>query len=118
MGNAVFTGKSVEAFLMLISVTLFAYGLGAGEHGKELVPMPMHFSSGSLFLRELMVIITGAFFSDFSSHKTLHKVEGVLGGVWVFGQIVLFSMLGSKTKPHIFQKLPDILPLIFVGLAF
>jgi hypothetical protein len=78
----------------------------------------MHFSSGSLFLRELMVIITGAFFSDFSSPKTLHKVEGVLGGVWVFGQIVLFSMLGSKTKPHIFEKLPDILPLIFVGLAF
>ena len=117
-GNSIFSDKSVEAFLMLISATLFAFALGAGERGSELVPMSFAFgATGSLFLPEMMVIITGAFFSDYVSDQTLHKVEGVLGGVWVFGQIVLFSMLGSKTNPQIFAKIPDILPIILVGLA-
>jgi len=80
--------------------------------------VPIGFSSGSLFQPELLVIVTGTFFASVVDHKVLHDVEGVMGGVWVFGQLVLFSMLGSRTTTSIFPKLPSVLPFIAVGLTF
>jgi len=39
-----------------------------------------------------------------------------MGGVWVFGQLVLFSMLGSRTSLSIFPELVNVLPIMAVGL--
>lgn len=118
-GKNVFTGKPVESFLVLVSVALLGFGLGSGKPGHEAVPMKKIIdSAGSLFQPELMVIVIGAFFSDFVTHEALHSVEEVLGGVWVFGQVVLFSMLGSRTKPEIFPKITSVLPIMAVGLLF
>lgn len=36
----------------------------------------------------------------------------------MFGQIVLFSMLGSRTRPEIFPNITGVLPVMGVGLAF
>lgn len=116
MGQQVFTGAAVEAFLMVLAVTLIAFGLGAEEGGQELVPMG--FSPGSLFQPELLVIVTGTFFSSVAEHDVLHGVEGILGGVWIFGQLMLFSMLGSRTTTSIFPQLPRVLPIMAVGLTF
>lgn len=115
-GQQVFTGASVEAFLMILAVALSAFGMGAGEAGKELVPMG--FSPGSLFQSELLVIVTGTFFAAVAHQDVLDDVEGILGGVWVFGQLVLFSMLGSRTTPGIFPEVPHVLPIIAIGLTF
>lgn len=52
-----FTGKTSERLLMLLATTLWAFGLGQGEEGNELVPMG--FAPGSMFQPELLVIVTG-----------------------------------------------------------
>lgn len=115
-GQQVFTGASVESFLMVLAVALVAFGIGAGPAGKELVPMG--FSPGSLFQPELLVIVTGTCFAAVADHKVLRDVDAVMGGVWVFGQLVLFSMLGSRTSPGIFPQIMHVLPVIGVGLCF
>uniref|UniRef100_A0A7S4R9H3 Cation/H+ exchanger domain-containing protein n=1 Tax=Alexandrium monilatum TaxID=311494 RepID=A0A7S4R9H3_9DINO len=115
-GKQVFTGASVESFLMVLAVALVAFGIGAGDAGKELVPM--RFSPGSLFQPELLVIVTGTCFAAVADRQVLGDVDAVMGGVWVFGQLVLFSMLGSRTSPGIFPQLLHVLPIIGVGLCF
>jgi len=40
-----------------------------------------------------------------------------MGGVWVFGQLILFSMLGSKTDVSVFAQIANVLPLLVVGLC-
>ncbi|CAK0866906.1 unnamed protein product [Prorocentrum cordatum] len=113
----VFSGSAVEAFLMVLSVALTAFGLGgASDHGKELIPMG--FSPGSMFQPELLVIVTGSCFASYTEPRLLHEVEGILGGVWVFGQLFLFSMLGSRTTPAIMTQLYRVLPVMLVGLSF
>eukprot|EP00440_Ansanella_granifera_P037612 gb/GFBE01040808.1/.p1 GENE.gb/GFBE01040808.1/~~gb/GFBE01040808.1/.p1 ORF type:complete len:593 (+),score=118.32 gb/GFBE01040808.1/:1-1779(+) len=115
-GQQVFTGTPVEGFLMILAVGLAAYGLGSGETGDELVPMPGSVG-GSLFQPELMVIMTGVFFAAVVQEKELHEVESVMGGVWIFGQIVLFSMIGSRTTLDIFPEFFDhVFPLLMCGL--
>jgi len=115
-GQQTFTGSPVEAFLMVLAIALAAYGLGAGERGNELVPMG--FSPGSMFQPELLVIVTGTFFGAVADRAVLREVEAILGGVWVFGQLILFSMLGSRTTTTILPKLHSVLPVIAVGLVF
>jgi hypothetical protein len=113
-GQPLFTGAPVEAFLMILAVALIAFGLGGGTKGKELVPMG--FSPGSLFQPELLVIVTGTFFAHVADAGVLHEVEQIMGGLWVFGQLVLFSMLGSRTTPSILPQIVHVLPVMVLGL--
>jgi hypothetical protein len=78
----------------------------------------MGFSPGSMFQPELLVIVTGSCFASYTEPRLLHEVEGILGGVWVFGQLILFSMLGSRTTPEIMTQLYRVLPVMLVGLSF
>eukprot|EP00931_Biecheleriopsis_adriatica_P048761 TRINITY_DN28172_c0_g1_i3.p1 TRINITY_DN28172_c0_g1~~TRINITY_DN28172_c0_g1_i3.p1 ORF type:complete len:585 (-),score=121.45 TRINITY_DN28172_c0_g1_i3:172-1926(-) len=112
-----FNGGSAEAFLMVLAVELVAFALGKGGAGNELVPMG--FCPGSMFQSELLVIVTGTVFAYFcdSHQELLHDVENTVGQVWVFGQLVLFSMLGSKTTPGILPHLGQVLPIMAVGLS-
>jgi hypothetical protein len=113
----VFSGSSVEAFLMVLSVALLAFGLGGVSNaGKELIPMG--FSPGSMFQPELLVIVTGSCFASYTKQELLHEVEAILGGVWVFGQLILFTMLGSRTTPAIMTQLYRVLPVMLVGMLF
>lgn len=114
-GHQVFTGAPVESFLLVLAVALCAFGVGAGEAGEELVPMG--FSPGSVFQPELLVIVTGTCFAAVADRQVLHDVDTVMGGVWVFGQLILFSMLGSRTSLGIFPQLLHVLPVIAVGLS-
>ncbi|CAJ1342104.1 unnamed protein product [Effrenium voratum] len=114
-GQPVFLNQPVEAFLMLLSVALCAYGLGSPSRGN---PISM-FGLGPLFQAELMVIVTGSTFADYCDEHCadlLLEVEVIMGGVWVFGQLVLFSMLGSKTSASVFPNLVTVLPIMGVGL--
>lgn len=115
-GRQAFTGAPVESFLMILAVALVAFGLGASAAGGEAV-VPMGFCTGSLFQPELLVIVTGTCFASVVDRQVLQDVEGVMGGVWVFGQLVLFSMLGSRTSFAIFPQLPTVLPIMAVGLS-
>ncbi|CAJ1350394.1 unnamed protein product [Effrenium voratum] len=115
-GLQVLSGTPVEAFLMVISIALCAYALGvdAGEH--TLVPMPL--IGGAMFQPELMVIMTGVFFSAAASQLEIHQVERVMGGVWIFGQLILFSMIGSRTTLDIFPAFwKHVFPLMACGLC-
>ncbi|CAJ1370789.1 unnamed protein product [Effrenium voratum] len=138
-----FMGGSVEAYLIILAFALAGFGFGATE-GATLFPMP--FSPGSLFQPELLVIVIGASFAYFaealdaeqealqhaqneaeesseeraakdSSESTLEGVMDVVAGVWTFGQLVLFSMLGSKTDLGVFQQVLFVLPLALVGIS-
>lgn len=114
-GHQVFTGYAVEAFLILLAVALASFGLGADEHGHPVVPMI--FSGGSLFQPELLVIVTGSSFAMFTNKNVLQQVEQIMGGVWIFGQLILFSMLGSRTSTSIFPDLVRVFPIMVVGLT-
>lgn len=72
----------------------------------------------SLLQPELMVIMTGVFFAACASEKLLRDIEGIMGGVWIFGQLILFSMIGSRTTVDIFPKLGQVLPVLLVGIVF
>lgn len=117
-GHQVFTNQPVEAFLMLLAVALCAYGLGSNTKGRP--TLPLFFGCGSLFQPELMVIVTGSTFAmcceRYNSQNLLAQVEQIMGGVWVFAQLILFAMLGSKTSPSIFPTLVTVLPIMAVGL--
>lgn len=116
-GNQIFTGSAVEAFLMVLAVGLFAFGLGDASVGGTQEMIPLGFIQGSLFQPELAVIMTGMFFAAAADRQVLHDVEHAMGGVWIFGQIILFSMLGSRTPLDIFpQFLDHVFPIIVVGL--
>jgi len=106
----IFTGSAVEAFLLVL-------GLGFGGFGLAKV-VPDGFGPGSkLFDPDLFVIAVGSSFSDVADPTVLHNVEGFLAGIWVFGSIILFSMLGSRTEVQVFEHFPQILPFMLVGVA-
>eukprot|EP00435_Cladocopium_sp_Y103_P000068 s6477_g1.t1 len=115
----VLTGTPVEAFLIVISVGLVAYALGAPDtNSSGSVLVPMNFISGSMFQPELMVIMTGVFFAATAPASELHEVEKVMGGVWIFGQLILFSMIGSRTTLDIFPAFwHHVFPMMAFGLG-
>jgi len=116
MGKHVFTGNTTEAYLIVVAAALFAFGCGhTGHHGEPWIPLPI--ASGSLFQSELLVIVTGSAFGACVSEKVLHGIEATMEGVWVFGQLVLFTMIGSKTELCIFCSLLQVIPIMFCGLA-
>jgi len=78
---------------------------------------PIGFSAGSLFQPELMVIVVGSMFAYAADVELLHNVEKTMAGVWVFGQLILFSMLGSRTEIGIFAKVFSIMPLLGIGVS-
>lgn len=118
-GKQVFAGSPVEAFLIVLSVALMAYGIGSSDGEYIVVPMPdVSGLEGSLFQPELMVIMTGVFFAATASQKLLDDIEGIMGGVWIFGQLILFSMIGSRTTMDIFPKFDQVLPVLLVGMVF
>lgn len=110
----VFNDSAVESFLILLGIALIAYGLGGNSMSI--------FSMGPLFHPELMVIVTGSTFAWYcDTHhqecfKVLEQVDTAMGGVWVFGQLVLFTMIGSKTSFSIFPDVTTVLPIMAVGL--
>lgn len=112
-GHYIFTGKPVESFLMALAVGLVAFGIGSSHSGHDL--LPMGFSSGSVFQSELLVVITGACFGAVAEKSVLAEVEVILGGVWVFGQLVLFGMIGSKTTCEVVYEFRSVLPIMAVG---
>eukprot|EP00930_Biecheleria_cincta_P099293 TRINITY_DN90928_c0_g1_i1.p1 TRINITY_DN90928_c0_g1~~TRINITY_DN90928_c0_g1_i1.p1 ORF type:complete len:638 (-),score=84.00 TRINITY_DN90928_c0_g1_i1:214-2127(-) len=110
-----FTHTTVEAYLIVLAVALAAFGLGMNtSNGDPLVPLG--FCPGSLFQPELIVIVMGSFFGLQAEPELLHCIESTMGGVWVFGQLVLFSMLGSKTDVAVLALLSRVLPMLVVGL--
>lgn len=110
-----FSGATVEAYLIILATALAGFGISSSEGGPPLVPMG--FASGSLFQPELMVIVIGSMFARVVDPEVLHNVELTMGGVWVFGQIMLFSMLGSKTDVGVFAQIASVLPILVVGLC-
>lgn len=115
-GQQVFTGDPVEAFLMTLVMALVASGIGQLVNATDLAKWGL--SKGSLFHPELLLIVTGGAFVQFAQKEMLHQVTSTFGTVWVFGQLILFSTLGSRTKMDLFLELPKVVPLIFWGLLF
>lgn len=115
-GAPVFNGSPVEGFLMVLAIELVAFALGKGKAGGEVVPM--FFCPGSMFQPELLVIVTGTVFAYICKNKhELRDIENIMGQLWIFGQLVLFSMLGSKTTPGILPEIGHILPIMACGLS-
>lgn len=60
----------------------------------------------------------GACFAQIADHGILHRLEEALQAVWIFGQIFLFSMLGSKITPDLLPQLGNLLPVMLCGLLW
>jgi len=106
----IFTGSAVEAFLLVLGLAFGGFGLAK--------VVPNGFAPASkLFDPDLFVIAIGSSFSDVADQTVLHNVEGFLAGIWVFGSIILFSMLGSKTEVPVFEHFPQVLPFMLFGIA-
>ncbi|CAE7610943.1 mfsd5 [Symbiodinium sp. CCMP2592] len=123
-----FRQTDVESYLMILSVALLGFGIGSMKVAS-LVPMfanllPSAFGDGDMFQPELLVIVIG---SSFAYACEIHQVDGetgvldsvlvIVGGVWTFGQLVLFSMLGSRIDVSVFLQILNVLPLMLVGQA-
>lgn len=113
-GRKVFTGSTVEAFLLFIAVCLAVFGLGM-NYNDGTPFLPIGFASGPAVNSELLVISTGTCFAAVANHEVLHGVEATMGGVWVFGQLILFTMLGSKTMVEPFAQFPKVFPFMMAG---
>lgn len=113
----VFTGTAVETFLLFFAIAVGIFGLGMEkEDGEPLIPIG--FAPGALFNSELLVITTAVFFATWARPDDLRDVVGILGGLWNFGQLVLFSMIGSKMSAEPFRRFTTVLPLMLTGFAF
>ena len=64
----------------------------------------------------MRVALSGACFAKISDEEVLHSLEAALRDVWTFGQIFLFSMLGSKITPDLLPQLGHLLPVMLCGL--
>lgn len=109
LGKPVFSGSPAEAFLVVLGLGLGAFGIG------EMIPMGL-VEDSLLFNPELLVIVFGSAFAHFADHAVMEGVEHYLSGIWTFGSIILFSMLGSRTDLAIFNHLSTILPIMLIGL--
>jgi len=110
-----FTNTGVEGFLLFLAVALAAFGLDFEGDGGALLKLP--YSTEPMLQPELLVIVIGSAFAQQADPKVMHGIEGVMSGVWVFGQLILFSMLGSRTQLSIFREFHSVWPLVLVGLA-
>merc|ERR1712170_319902 len=87
------------------------------ENSSAFVPIVL--TSGTAFQPELLVIVLGTAFAARVDPELLHGIESTLGGVWVFGQLILFGMLGSKTSLEPLQSSAGmIFPCMLVGFVF
>eukprot|EP00931_Biecheleriopsis_adriatica_P003584 TRINITY_DN105384_c0_g1_i1.p1 TRINITY_DN105384_c0_g1~~TRINITY_DN105384_c0_g1_i1.p1 ORF type:complete len:685 (-),score=101.43 TRINITY_DN105384_c0_g1_i1:127-2157(-) len=112
--NIKFTHQTVEAYLLVLGVALAAFSLGMRAEDVFLVPMGI--APGSMFQPELLVIVLGSAFGTVTDTEMLHGIESTMGGVWVFGQLILFSMLGSKSDVSVFSISQVTVPMLGVGL--
>ncbi|CAE8701520.1 unnamed protein product [Polarella glacialis] len=110
-GKQVFTGTPVEAFLVIVSVALAAFGTGVCLAEQASASWP------SVLQPELFVIVTSSSFAHIVDPAVLIGVEEYIASIWVFGSIVLFSMLGSKTELSVFGIFFRVVPLMAVGLV-
>lgn len=107
-----FSNCHAESLLLIVGAALLAMGLG-GKGG-----VPLGFMEGELlFIPELFVMVTGCAFAQVSGKEVMHSVHQGLDCVWVFGSIVLFGMIGSKMTASTFGYIPNILPIIAVGVT-
>eukprot|EP00405_Crypthecodinium_cohnii_P027652 CAMPEP_0206503540 /NCGR_PEP_ID=MMETSP0324_2-20121206/54794_1 /ASSEMBLY_ACC=CAM_ASM_000836 /TAXON_ID=2866 /ORGANISM="Crypthecodinium cohnii, Strain Seligo" /LENGTH=536 /DNA_ID=CAMNT_0053992225 /DNA_START=260 /DNA_END=1871 /DNA_ORIENTATION=- len=105
-----FTGSAVEAFLIVLALAFGGFGLA------EVIPNGI--AEGShLFDPDLCVIAIGSSFAEFATPNLLHAVEGYLSGIWVFGAIILFSMLGSRTEVSVFNDVTRFFPFMVTGVC-
>eukprot|EP00931_Biecheleriopsis_adriatica_P012039 TRINITY_DN11313_c0_g1_i1.p1 TRINITY_DN11313_c0_g1~~TRINITY_DN11313_c0_g1_i1.p1 ORF type:complete len:404 (+),score=51.75 TRINITY_DN11313_c0_g1_i1:93-1214(+) len=116
-GTPIFTGAGSETFLVVVSICFACFGLAE--------EIPLGFGASQLFQPELFVISLGCVFAHFThladqtnNTSVLLSVEEYLNGLWTFGGIILFSMLGSRTEVSVFEIFPQVLPLMGVGVAF
>mmetsp|Transcript_68553 Transcript_68553/g.123532 ORF Transcript_68553/g.123532 Transcript_68553/m.123532 type:complete len:646 (+) Transcript_68553:14-1951(+) len=105
-----FTNCKAEALVMLLGICLVVEGLG--EPGG----IPLGFLPKTLlFQPELFCILTACGFKYGSGHEVMVEIHHSLDHVWVFGSLVLFSMIGSNTDLSAFSELRSVLPLLAVG---
>eukprot|EP00931_Biecheleriopsis_adriatica_P007853 TRINITY_DN109104_c0_g1_i1.p1 TRINITY_DN109104_c0_g1~~TRINITY_DN109104_c0_g1_i1.p1 ORF type:complete len:409 (-),score=62.99 TRINITY_DN109104_c0_g1_i1:92-1291(-) len=107
-GRQVFSGSPVESFLLVIGISLAASGLGSLAEKQS--------DWKDILQPELMVIVTGSAFARFVDAGVLHGVEEYIASIWVFGSIVLFGMLGSKSSVKVFSEFPRVVPFMVIGL--
>jgi len=110
-----FTNKPVEAYLLVLAVALAAFSLGQEKVGSEPL-VPIGFAPGSLFQSELLVIVLGSSFNRATRPDGL-DLHPIVGGVWVFGQIFLFSMIGSKIDASVLRNTLRVAPVLLFGLC-
>ena len=97
LGRQVFNGSTVEAYLFILGFSLFAFSLGDQNlDGSCFVPSGL--TAGCLFNPELCTIVTAMAFAASVDEELLGGVQTALAGTWVFGQILLFAMLGSRAS--------------------
>eukprot|EP00439_Symbiodinium_sp_Y106_P032489 s2629_g3.t2 len=126
-----FRQTDVEAYLFILCVALLGFGVGSMTVASVAPTignlLPSAFGDGEMFQPELLVIVIGSSFAfACERHETPSPEEGgvldsvlvIVGGVWTFGQLVLFSMLGSRLDVTVFQQVFHVLPLMVVGQAF
>eukprot|EP00928_Gymnodinium_smaydae_P076599 TRINITY_DN5964_c0_g4_i2.p1 TRINITY_DN5964_c0_g4~~TRINITY_DN5964_c0_g4_i2.p1 ORF type:complete len:468 (-),score=48.13 TRINITY_DN5964_c0_g4_i2:175-1578(-) len=107
-GKRIWEGTALESFMIFLTVALCAFG-------ASVVLNPV--GPGHLFSHETTVISCCAFFALYSEHDMLHRMESYMQAMWAFGQLTLFSMLGSRQEWKSVQNLPMIFPIMGVGLA-
>ncbi|CAE7642784.1 unnamed protein product [Symbiodinium sp. CCMP2456] len=115
-----FTCRIEETYLFILAVALAGFGLGLPKETGGTPLVPMGFAPGSLFQPELLVIVLGCSFSQANQtghHADSTNLAAVVGGVWVFGQIFLFSMIGSKIDVTVFGQATRVLPMLAIGLV-
>ncbi|CAJ1379072.1 unnamed protein product, partial [Effrenium voratum] len=78
--------------------------------------VPIGFAPGSLFQSELLVIVLGSSFNRATRPDGL-DLHPIVGGVWVFGQIFLFSMIGSKIDASVLRNTLRVAPVLLFGLC-
>jgi hypothetical protein len=116
-GRQIFNGSAVEAYLIVLGVALFAFSLGdLNTDGTCFVPLKI--TAQCAVNPELGTIVVGIAFAGAIDDAILSGVQTALAGTWVFGQIVLFSMLGSRAYDYSpFVQLPRILPIMGAGFV-
>lgn len=105
-----FTNCKAEALVLVCGLCLFAMGLG--EEGG----VPEGFILDKwLFQPELFVLLTACGFKYGIGDEIMHDIQHSLDSIWVFGSIVLFGSIGSKTSVSVFKETGNVLPLFIIG---
>jgi len=116
-GRQLFTNAPEEAAFLALALGAAAHSLARLSTDGWMGLMGM--GSEPSVQPQLLALVLGVVMARTMAAKDLEALDGSIGGMWVLGQLALFTLFGSELSPDAFslRDLVQVFPMMCFGLA-